>query len=107
MFSLGDVVAISMSVNRFDFARVENIISKTKFEITYLKKSAAGTLQDMKCRGAPCKDNVNINSIVHVITLMQGQVSDDELQTINLIKGILLREFHCPLTAFPGGLQRL
>ena len=45
----------------------------------------------MKRRGAPYKDNVNINSIVHVITLMQGKVSDDELQTI---KGILLREFH-------------
>ena len=27
----------------------------------------------------------------HVITLMQGKVSDDELQTI---KGILLRGFH-------------
>ena len=91
VFSLGDVVAIGMSVNRFDFAHVENNISKTKFEITYLKKSAAGTLQDMKRRGAPYKDNVNINSIVHVITLMQGKVSDDELQTI---KGILLREFH-------------
>ena len=91
MFSLGDVVAICISVNRFDFARVENNISNTKFEITYLKKSAAGTLQDMKHRGAPYKDNVNINSIVHVITLMQGKVSDDELQTI---KGILLHEFH-------------
>ena len=87
----GDVVAIGMSANRFDFARVENNISKTKFEIAYLRKSAAGTLQDMKRRGAPYKDNVNINSIVHVITLMQGKVSDDELQTI---KGILLREFH-------------
>ena len=91
MFSRGDVVAIGMSANCFDFARVENNISKTRFEITYLKKSAAGTLQHMKRRGAPYKDNVNINSIVHVITLMQGQVSDDELQTI---EGILLREFH-------------
>ena len=91
VFSRGDVAAIGMSANRFDFARVENNISKTKFEITYLKKSAAGTLQDMKRRGTPYKDNVNINSIVHVITLMQGKVSDDELQTI---KGILLREFH-------------
>ena len=91
MFSLGDVVAIDMSGNRFDLARVENNISKTKFEITYLKKSAAGTLQDMERRGAPYKDNVNINSIVHVITLMQGKVSDDELHTI---KGILLHEFH-------------
>ena len=48
VFSLGDVVAIGLSVNRFDFAHVENNISKNKFEITYLNKSAAGTLQDMK-----------------------------------------------------------
>ena len=38
VFSRGDVVAIGMSANRVDFARVENNISKTKFEITYLKK---------------------------------------------------------------------
>ena len=65
----------------------KTIFQKPSLKITYLKKSAAGTLQDMKRRGALYQDNVNINSIVHVITLMQGKVSDDELQAI---KGIYL-----------------
>ena len=41
VFSLGDVVAINMSVNRFDFARVENNISKTKFEIYIIREEAS------------------------------------------------------------------
>lgn len=84
------MVAIGMSGHRYDFARVDKNISNTKFEVTYLKMSSDGSLHDMKRRGNPYKDTVNINSFVHTVTLLNEKVTDKE---VRLIKDILLREF--------------